>query len=136
MTKKKRTVYVCRNCNSDNVQTRAWVSPNNNNEFVDEIDDDEMGWCEDCHSDAIIEVREFDEHPYVHLGYQVCVKDNTGQEPEMHPDMENRFCVYNLEQARKMLRDNDRGFEFWKLQFIRLGDIKEPISMFEGDPRN
>lgn len=44
--------YRCTNCGSTNVQRKVWARPNNNNEYVDDVGEDETHeedcWCEDC----------------------------------------------------------------------------------------
>ena len=128
-----KTLYVCTHCQSDNVQVKAWVEPNKNNTYVDEVEGDEMGWCCDEELHAVIETAELRDDARV-IGFQVVGEDGTAQEGEIHPDMDASFCVYNLKQAQKMLQtDNESGI--WRLLAIWEGDVEEPTLMFSGDPR-
>src|SRR6056297_1655913 len=101
-----KTIYRCQHCYSDNVQVKAWVRPNNNNVFIDEVNPDELGWCEDCELNVVVETVEMEENAEV-IGFQVVGEDGTPQEGETHPDMDGSFCVYNLGQARLMLSGNN-----------------------------
>ena len=49
----------------------------------------------------------------------------------MHPHMDASFCLYNLEQARSMLDDDNQGDEQWELLAIWTGEVEEPTFMFE-----
>ena len=54
----KKTIYVCKQCDSNNVQIMVWANPN-----TDKIIDDVQGineniWCEDC-QDHVDLVEEF-----------------------------------------------------------------------------
>lgn len=123
-----KTLYVCQNCNSDNVEVKAWVKPNNNNEYVDEVESEALGWCCDEELHAVIETAELNEDAKV-IGFQVINE----QDGEMHPDMDGSFCIYSLKQAQKMLNGQERNQ--WQLLTIWDGDVEEPTMMFEGDPR-
>lgn len=125
-----KTVYVCMHCQSDNVQVKAWVKPNDNNEYVDEVPD-EMGWCCDEQLVADIQTAELRDDARV-IGFQVVGEEGTQLEGEIHPDMDASFCVYNLKQAHQMLDDENN----WRLLTIWEGDVEEPQMMFEGDPRS
>ena len=135
MSKEKtKWVYICMHCNSDNVQVKAWVKPNEDNKFVDEVEGDEMGWCDDCNLAAEIQTAEVKTDAKV-VGFQVVGEDGTNQEGEIHPHMDASFCLYNLNQARSMMDDNNHSEEQWQLLTIWEGDVEEPTFMFEGDPR-
>jgi hypothetical protein len=135
MSKKTKTVYICPQCNSDNVQVKAWVRPNKNYEFVDEVNEgDEAGWCDDEQLSTFVETAELTRDAKV-IGFQVVGEDGTAEEGEIHPDMDASFCIYSLSQAREML-NGDNGDEQWKLLAIWTGDVEEPTMMFEGDPRD
>ena len=60
--KQPEPVWVCPHCGSKNVQTKAWVRPNENNKFVDLVDDSENyssnSWCDDCEKHGILELKE------------------------------------------------------------------------------
>jgi len=125
-----KTVYQCSHCNSDNVQVKAWVRPNQGMKYVDEVNEgDEMGWCDDCGLSAIVDTVEVKRRNAV-TGFQVW--DEKG---EMHPHMDASFCVYSLPQAKSMIDDNNQGQEQWNLLTIWIDTVEEPTMMFEGDPR-
>jgi len=44
------TKLVCEECGGTNIQTKAWVDPNGNGDYIDlmEGDDDDDNWCDDC----------------------------------------------------------------------------------------
>ncbi|MBN1183463.1 MAG: hypothetical protein JXB49_14330 [Bacteroidales bacterium] len=133
---KTKTVYLCPNCQSDNVQIKAWVKPNEDYKFVDEVNvGDELGWCEDEQLPTYIETAELKADAKV-VGFQVVGEDGTSEEGEIHPDMDASFCIYNLSQANKMLERTNLTGEQWRLLTIWEGDIEEPTMMFEGDPRD
>ena len=129
-------VHVCDFCNSDNVQTKAWVRPNKNNEFIDiaseEINDN---YCDDCEENSCLSVVEKNVRHAV-IGFQVWGDDGTAQNGEMHPHMDASFCVYSLDQANSMMDDDNNGDEQWKLMAIWTDTVEEPTMMFEGDPRD
>jgi hypothetical protein len=133
---KTKTLYLCMHCGSDNVQVKAWVSPNDNHQFVDEVEGDEMGWCWDEELHSEIQTAELREDAKV-IGFQVVGEDTTPVEGEMHPDMDASFCVYNLKQAQQMLQSNNcvDSCGYWRLLTIWEGDIEEPTMMFKGEPR-
>jgi len=60
-----KTMIVCDECGGINVQSRAWVYPNKNNEFVDLMSEEvQDNWCDDCDSNvstSSIEVNIHDE---------------------------------------------------------------------------
>jgi hypothetical protein len=117
---------------SDNVQIQAWVRPNKGNEYVDEVaEGDQLGWCDDCEQNVVIETIEVKKRAHV-IGYQVEDEHGSG---EIHPHMDASFCVYSLDQARSMMDDDNQGDENWKLLTIWTDDIEEPTMMFEGLPR-
>jgi len=128
-----KTLYVCTHCQSDNVQIKAWVRPNNNNTYVDEVNPDELGWCEDCQLNSVIETVQVKDNAEV-IGFQVVGEDGTEAEGEINPHMDASFCIYNIDQARLMLKEDEK-FGIWKLLTIWEGDIEEPTLMFKGDPR-
>ncbi|MDZ7785961.1 MAG: hypothetical protein U5L95_02460 [Candidatus Saccharibacteria bacterium] len=117
-----KTVYVCQNCNSDNVEVKAWVKPNRNNEYQEEIGE-EVGWCCDEQLHAVIEAVELNEDAKV-IGFQVFGEDGTTQEGLTHPLMEDSSSVYSLKQAHQMLTGNDDNQ--WQLLTIWDTDIENP----------
>ena len=44
-------MLLCKVCGSKNIQIYAWVKPNSDNEYVDDIETKEC-WCEDCNDHA------------------------------------------------------------------------------------
>jgi len=128
-------VHVCDFCGSDNVQTKAWVRPNKNNEYVDmaseEINDN---YCDDCEENSCLTVVEKNVRHKV-IGFQVVGDNGTAQDGEMHPHMDASFCVYSLDQANSMMDDDNNGDEQWTLLAIWTDTVEEPTMMFEGDPR-
>jgi len=140
MSKETKTVYICPQCQSDNVQIKAWVRPNENNQYVDEVNEgDELGWCCDEELHAVIETAEVNADAKV-IGFQVVGEDGTEQEGEIHRNMDASFCVYSLKQAQSMLSDKRNHSsvhdEQWRLLTIWTGDVEEPTKMFKGDPRD
>lgn len=130
-----KTIYQCTHCNSDNVQVKAWVRPNQGNEYVDEVNEgDELGWCDDCQKSVYVETASVKRRAHV-IGFQVM--DDANNATDQHPHMDASFCVYNLDQARSMLDDDNLGDERGKWQLVTIWDdtIEEPTIMFEGDPR-
>lgn len=128
-------VYVCAHCNSDNVQVKAWIKPNENNKYVDEVEGDEIGWCDDCNLAAEIQAVELKGNAKI-VGFQVCGEEGTSEEGEIHPMMDSSFALYNLTQAREMLNDKLNDDEQWQLLTIWDGDVEEPMLMFESNPRD
>lgn len=128
-------VYQCMHCGSDRVQVKAWVRPNQGHAYVDEVEGDEMGWCDDCNLTAEIQIAELTRDAKV-IGFQVIGEDGTAQDGEIHPDMDASFCIYNLSQARAMLDNDDNGNEQWRLLTLWEGDVEEPTMMFSGKPRD
>lgn len=127
-----KTTYICTHCGSDNVQVKAWVKPNENYKFVDEVNEgDEPGWCEDEQLHSIVETAQLRADAKV-IGFQVVGEDGTENASDIHPDMDASFCLYNLSQANKMIEQNECN---WRLLTVWEGDIEEPTLMFEGDPR-
>ena len=130
-----KCVYLCMNCQSDAVQVKSWTRPNEGQKFVDEIEGDEMGWCDDCKQTVEVQTAELKKRARV-VGYQVVGDDGTPEGGNIHPHMDASFCLYSLDQARSMMDDNDNGNEQWRLLTIWHGDVEDPTFMFEGDPRN
>lgn len=129
-------VHVCDFCDSDNVQTKAWVNPNKNNKFVDLISDEmNDNYCDDCEQNTTLTVVQKNSRHDV-IGFQVIGEDGSKEEGEIHPNMEASFCVYSLDQAKAMINDTNNGEEQWRLLSVWTNDIEEPTMMFEDhDPR-
>ena len=128
---KTKSLWLCPNCGSDNVEFKVWANANTNE--VSDTDapmEDEDCFCNDCkeHGELILSTVKADAKIE---GFQV-VDDEAG---DIHPDMDGSFCLYNMSQAQKMLHSkHDEGN--WKLLAIWTGDVEEPTIMFEGDPRD
>lgn len=131
-----KCVYLCMHCGSDAVQVKSWTRPNEGHKFVDEVEGDELGWCDDCQQTVDIQTAELKKRAEV-VGYQVVGQDSSPVEGEIHPHMDASFCLYSLDQARSMLDDDNLGDErgYWRLLTIWTGDVEEPTIMYEGDPR-
>lgn len=44
-------MYICKNCNSSNIETKAWINPNDHkvtDKCDDMYDDNDYCWCNDC----------------------------------------------------------------------------------------
>lgn len=126
---KVKKLWLCPHCGSDNVETKAWVNANTNELSTYDNGEDE-GYCNDCESHGELILSDVKYNAEI-VGFQV-VDDVKG---EMHPDMTGSFCLYNLTQAREMIRNSDDPTDCWKLLAIWTGDVEEPTIMFEGDPR-
>lgn len=48
----KEEIWVCNNCGSENIEQKSWTLTNQNNKFVEEIDDAEY-YCQDCQEGGI-----------------------------------------------------------------------------------
>lgn len=125
-----KCVMICSHCGSDNVQLKAWVNPNKNNEFID-LSEDEIGWCNDCDLHAVIDSVSLKSNAKV-IGFQVVGEDGHPNEGNIHPSMDASFCIYSLPECREMLAQESQG---WQLLTIWKGDVEEPTMMFKGDPR-
>jgi len=127
-TKKTKTLWLCPNCGSDNVEMKIWANANTN-EVSNYDNGEDEGYCNDCeeHGELILSTIKTSAKLE---GYQV-VDDDAG---DIHPDMDGSFCLYSLSQAREMLNSGAKGN--WKLLAIWTGDVEEPTLMFEGDPRS
>ena len=125
---KIKTLWLCSNCGSDNVENKNWVNPNTGVVGTD-CEEDE-GYCNDCESrgELILSTVKADAEI---VGFQV-VDDVQG---DIHPDMDGSFCLYSLSQAKEMIENSDDPTDCWKLLAIWTGDVEEPTIMFEGDPR-
>lgn len=128
---KIKTLWLCPNCGSDNVEFKVWANANTNEvSNTDAPMEDEDCYCNDCKEHGELILSTLKETAKV-VGFQV-VDDEAG---DIHPDMDGSFCLYNLSQAEKMLHSkHDKGN--WKLLAIWSGDVEEPAIMFEGDPRD
>jgi hypothetical protein len=125
---KTKTVWLCPNCGSDNVEMKNWVNANTG-EVGTDCEEDE-GYCQDCEGHGELILSTVKESARI-VGYQV-VDDVAG---DIHPDMEGSFCLYSLSQAKEMIKNSDDPTDCWKLLAIWTGDVEEPTIMFEGDPR-
>jgi len=129
-------VYVCTNCNSDNVQIKAWVKPNENYKFFEEDGgSDNEGWCDDCRNHVHLETAQLKVNAKV-IGFQVIGEEGTNDEGNIHPKMASSFCVYNLSQVNEMMNHPNKYITTWQLSTVWSGDIEEPTFMFKGNPRD
>lgn len=129
-----KNVHVCDFCNTNNVQTLVWVKPNNNNEFIVQSEEINDEFCDDCNMLTTLSVVEKNWRHDI-IGFQVRGDNGTKEDGKIHPDIKNEKSVFNLEQARSMINNND-GQEQWKLMAIWTTDIEKPIMMFNGDLRD
>ena len=71
-------VHVCDNCGSTNVQTKAWVRPNNNNKFIYYIspeNDIKNNWCYCCNQNVTLSIKKLNEDT------ELIVEDISNGEP-------------------------------------------------------
>lgn len=123
-----KTVYLCKNCHGNKVQSKMWVDMNTD-AVVDSCSDgeDEDNYCPDCGQHTGIYHAEFKDDAEV-IGFQVVSND---YDRDIHPEMDASFCIYSLSQCKEMICDDNS----WGLLAIYTDDIEEPTFMFEGDPR-
>lgn len=132
-----KTVWVCPDCGSDNVQTKMWVNVNTNKVDGQTMEDYDEYYCEDC-KNYISKVSEAIMMPRKKvIGFQVVGIEDCKNEGNMHPDMEASFCIYSLSQAIDMItKPSGTGSnDNWKLLTIWTDDVEEPTFMFKGDLR-
>jgi rubredoxin len=129
---KIKTLWLCPNCGSDNVEMKVWAKANTNEITDDASIDEEDCYCNDCGEHGQIILSTLKETAKIE-GYQV-VNDEFG---DIHPDMAGSFCLYNLSQAREMIAKGCKNpNQEWKLLAIWTGDVEEPTIMFSGNPRD
>lgn len=131
---KTKTLWLCSNCASDNVQFKTWTDANTFKATDDECPmEDEDCYCKDCKTNGQLIHQEM---PFLKkvIGFQVLGYDG-GIYVLKHPQMDNHSNVYNLSQAREMLNGFENDWRNFKLVTIWSGDIEEPTMMFEGNPR-
>lgn len=125
MRKPNKMVWVCPNCDSDNVQIREWVNPNTS--YTDDSSelDDEDYWCNDCQSHKILTTKIVAARTKV-IGFQVLFDSKKVRfHPSTKPDE-----VYSLEQARDLLNSSH------KLKAVWSCEIETPVMMFTGNMRD
>lgn len=128
---KTKTVYLCKHCQSNNVEIKKWVNPNTGE--VGSDCEDPIGYCNDEDSHAVIYSAEvkFLSEP---IGFQVVSDDDNG---DIHPDMAGSFCVYSLPQANEMIEKGCNNPEQqWRLLTIWKYDIEDPTMMYDSGMRN
>lgn len=128
---KTKTVFLCSNCGSDNVEMKAWVNPNTDGIGDTISSEEEDCYCNDCDGNHELLSHELKASAKV-VGFQIVGVDGTDNEGEMHPAMDASFCLYNLSWCRQYLHE----YYNWRLLTIWEGDVEEPTMMFEGDPRD
>lgn len=121
-----KTVIVCDTCGSDNVQSRAWIRPNQNNEFIDLMSEEiQDNYCDDCDENVSTSNIHINNSHKV-IGFQVqCTTRKIKQ---------SKF-VYSLNEARRLLETECSKTDQWQLLAIWTNDIHNPVMMFDGDPR-
>lgn len=130
---KTKSLYLCSNCGSNNVEMRMWMNVNKKHEGDNTKGDNievEDCYCNDCEGNHELLLHELKSDAKV-IGFQVVGEEHSPVESELHPYMDASICIYNLSQAREML--NTEGN--WGLITIWEGDIEQPTYMFSGDPR-
>jgi len=134
-SKKTKTLWLCPNCGSDNVEFKVWAKANTNVITDDNPMEDEDCYCQDCGEHGELILSTLPENKQV-AGFQVVGKEGHENEGAIHPLMDASFCLYNLSQAKAMLEDDNTMYKGeWKLLCLWTGDVEEPTIMFEGDPR-
>ena len=121
---KKKKLWLCDNCNSDNLQAKMWVNINNN-KIIDGVESKEY-WCEDCQGHWSINEKEMNVTDKVE-GFQLV---KIGNVDEMHPNMKNNLSLYSIDQLDEFNNDGD-----WKILTIWSGDIETPEIMYKGNVR-
>lgn len=133
-TNETKSVWVCPECGSDNVQAKMWVNVNTNNVCGEAMEDDDEYYCEDC-KNHIGKVSEEIMMPRKKvIGFQVTLVDGVGHS-NLHPMIKDKSNVYNRGQVEEMLF-NFEGLEYTELKTIWTTDIECPVMMFEGNVRD
>jgi hypothetical protein len=129
-----KSVWVCPDCRSDNVQFKTWTNANTMKASNEEcpMEDGDCA-CNDCESTSILEIVTMIPRRKL-IGFQVNIIDGVGHK-EMHPHTETKSSVYNLDQAKSMMDDDNLGSEYNELKAIWTDDLECPEIMFEGDIR-
>jgi len=132
-THETKTLWVCPDCGSDNVQFKTWTDANSFKATNDEcpMEDGDCA-CKDCESTSVLITKEMIPRRKL-IGFQVNAIDGVGHE-YMHPLMKDISSVYNLSQAGEMML-NTAGDIDSKLITIWTDDIECPTMMFEGNVR-
>lgn len=122
-----KTVFLCKNCRGNNVQTKMWVEINGN-AVMDACSDgeDDDNYCPDCGKHTGVYLVEQKDNTKL-IGFQVVSNDDKG---DIHPDMDGSFCIYSLSQCQEMINDDDS----WRLLAIYTDEVEEPTFMFKGNP--
>lgn len=133
--KEFKSVHLCAHCASDNIQFKAWVNPNEEDEieyFIDDSNPEEDNYCNDCGTHGNVFTDDIPINKHV-IGYQVIhVLDKAPLKTEFHPNVTKENQVFNLKQAKYMIEDNP---EIWQLFTIWSGDFDSPEIIFKGEPR-
>lgn len=136
-----KTVWVCPNCGSDNVQQMVLVNINENNKLI--IFPEERRFkechCNDCQQDILPMETKLIPSANV-IGFQVVGEEGSKEEGNIHPDMDVSFGIYSLSQANEMLNGKSgsliNNLNDWRLLTIWEGDVEKSIIMFEGNVRD
>ena len=125
---KTQDLWLCPNCASDNVETKHWVNANTGVKGTDCEEDD--GYCATCgqHGELILSKVKYKAKV---IGFQI---RGTGHDvmDELHSGIQDESCVHSLSQVREIMK----GYHGWKIVTIWTGDIRKPIIMYKGDPRD
>jgi hypothetical protein len=140
-----KTIWVCSNCGSDNVQYKIWVTANGQ-KIADTMDmdlNDSECYCEDCKVHLELYDTTLNADAKV-IGFQVVGVEDSKHVGDIHPSMYSgdtlnaSNCVYSLSQCDEMIYPAEfhDSFMVWNLLAIWTGDIEKPVMMFEGNPRS
>lgn len=130
----RKTLWLCSNCESDNVEQKSWVNMNTETARFVNIDGEITEYyCNDCKEHHFPYEKKMKYTTEI-IGYQVVGEDDTDCSGRIHDDMEASFCVYSLKQATEMLMNSTEGD--WKISTIWSDFITEPTIMFEGKAKD
>jgi hypothetical protein len=122
------TKLLCAGCNSDNLDISRKSPRKFEGKTIVDI------WCNDCQEFHPAYEATFKSKKYKVEGFQVVSNDEDGN---IHPSMPASFCLYNLSQAREMIKKGCKNkSQSWRLVTCWTNDVEDPTLMFEGDPRN
>jgi len=133
-TNETKSVWVCPDCGSDNVQFKTWTNANTMKASNEEcpMEDGDCA-CLDCESTSILELVTMMPRKKL-IGFQVYAIDGIGHR-KLHPHTNTNSSIYNLDQAKSMMDDDNLGTEYCELKAIWTDDIECPEIMFEGNVR-
>lgn len=134
-TNETKSVWICPDCRSDNVQFKTWTNANTMKASNEECPmEDGDCCCNDCESTSILEIVTMMPRRKL-IGFQVGGADGVGH-PIIHPDMKSSSSVYNLEQAKELMLTYGHALQIdWELRTVWTDDLECPEMMFEGNIR-